>query len=214
MMLEAAAFLRSFAEPDPTDIPGPRGDGHAVLFLPATGRGDAQTVRVRAFLAVRGYTPFGWGLGVNFGPAPRLMTGAMDRLVELAADRGPVSVVGYSMGGLFARWLALRAPRLVRQTVTVCAPFRNALRSTWFPLETMGALWPGADLRALAAEVEKPLSVPNTAIYSRTDGIVDWRCCFDPAASGDNFEVTGPHTTMAGNAEVRRILLERLARRL
>ena len=213
MLGESAAFLRSLVESDRTDIPGPRGDGHAVLFLPATGRSDAQTVRVRAFLAARGYAPFGWGLGLNYGPTPRLMSGAMDRLTSLAAAHGPVSLVGYSLGGLFARWLAQRAPALVRQTITVCAPFRNALQSTWFPLGSMRALWPGVDLRALAAEVEKPLPVPNTSIYSPMDGIVDWRCCVDAAAPEDNFEVSGPHTTMAGNPEARRILLERLARR-
>ena len=214
MFREAAAFVRSAFEPEPTVIPGPRGDGHAVLFFPAVMRGDGQTAGVRNFLAANGYRAFGWDLGVNLGPVPWLLSGATARLAGLAADHGPVSLVGYSMGGLFARWLARRMPQYVRQVITVCAPFNDALHSTWFPLEAVSRFWPGPDLSVLAAEVAKPLAVPGTFIYCRSDGIVDWRCCLDEqAATGDNIEVTGHHTTMAGNPEVRRILLDRLAPR-
>ncbi len=212
MFREAAAFLLSLAKPDITAVPGPRGDGHAVLFIPAVMRADGQTARVRKFVAASGYTAFGWELGVNLGPVPRLLAGARNRLASLAAAHGPVSLVGYSMGGLFARWLALHKPERVRQVITVCAPFNDPLHSTWFPLESLLGIWPGADLRALAEEVAKPLSVPNTAVYCRSDGIVDWRCCTDESAPEDNIEVTGHHTTMADNAQVRRVLLGRLAR--
>lgn len=212
MVREAAAFIRSFMEPEADAVPGPRGDGHAVLFLPAVMRGDGQTRAVRRFLAARGYAGFGWELGINLGPVPRLLSGAAARLLALAATHGPVSLVGYSMGGLFARWLARQFPQRVRQAITVCAPFNGPLHSTWFPLEGILRFWPGADLAALAAEIGKPLAVPGTFIYCRTDGIVDWRCCIDKSAPEDNLEVTGHHTTMAANAQVRRILLERLAR--
>lgn len=212
MLREAAAFLGSLAQPDVTAVAGPRGDGHAVLFLPAVIRADGQTARVRKFVAANGYAAFGWALGVNLGPTPRLLTGARDRLAAIAAGHGPVSLVGYSMGGLLARWLAQRRPEDVRQVVTVCAPFNDPLHSTWFSPASILGLWPGADLRGLAEEVGKPLPVPNTAVYCRSDGIVDWRCCIDNEAPEDNFEVTGYHTTMADNAQVRRILLERLAR--
>ena len=214
MLGESAAFFLSFLEADITDIPGPPGDGHAVLVLPAVMRGDGQTARLRAFLAERGYAPFGWRLGVNLGPMPYLMSGAMDRLSALAARHGRVSVVGFSMGGLFARWLGLHASASIRQVITVCAPFRGALASTWFPLQSMAVYWPAADLHALSEDVARPLPVPGTYIYCRSDGVVDWRCCLDPDAPEDNFEITGHHTTVAGNPEVRRILLERLARPL
>lgn len=212
MLCEAAAFVDSLVAPDVTAVSGPRGDGHAVLFLPAVIRGDGQTARVRKLVADNGYTAFGWGLGVNLGPTRRLLAGTRDRLATIAAGHGPVSLVGYSMGGLFARWLAQRTPDDVRQVITVCAPFNDPLHSTWFPLESVVGLWPGTDLRTLADEVGKPLPVPNTAIYCRTDGIADWRCCIDNEAPEDNIEVTGYHTTMADNAQVRRILLQRLAR--
>jgi pimeloyl-ACP methyl ester carboxylesterase len=216
MAVEAAAFLRSLAErgfaPPGAEIP--RGDGHAVLILPSVGRGDGQTAPVRAFLAAIGYAPFGWELGINFGPTAKLLAGAMDRLTALAAAHGPVSLVGYSMGGLFARWLALRAPQCVRQAITVCSPFRDPAGSAAFPLEPLLGFWPGVDLRSLAKDVGRPLSVPGTFLYSRADGIIAWNHCIDGnAAPGDNIEVTGPHTTMPKNPEVMRILAERLARK-
>ena len=216
MLIEAAAFLRSLAERGDVS-PGadiPRGDGHAVLVLPSVGRGDGQTAPIRAFLAAVGYRPFGWELGINFGPTAKLLAGAMDRLTVLAAAHGPVSLVGYSMGGLFARWLALRAPQSVRQAITVCSPFRDPAGSAAFPLEPLLDFWPGVDLRSLAQEVERPLSVPGTFLYSRADGIVAWSHCIDAnAAPGDNIEVTGPHTTMPVNPQVMRLLAERLARK-
>ena len=215
MLMESIAFLRSIPDrgivaPDPKI---PRGDGHAVLVLPSICRGDGQTAPLRAFLAAIGYRPFGWELGVNLGPTARLLGGAMERLARLAAAHGPVSLVGFSMGGLFARWLALRAPQSVRQVITVCSPFRDPAGSVAFALEPALDLWPAIDLRALAAEVGRPLSVPGTFLYCRSDGIVAWSHCVDPAAApGDNIEVTGHHTTMAKNREVMRILARRLAR--
>jgi len=216
MIVEAAAFMQSFAERDaePPIASVPRGDGHAVLVLPSVIRDDAQTAHVRDFLAAIGYTPFGWELGVNLGPTAPLLAGAMSRLKGISAKHGRVSLVGYSMGGLFARWLAIRAPKHVRQLVTVCSPFRDPARSVFVPLEPFLALWPGVDLRSLAKEIEGPLAVPGTFLYCRSDGIVAWEHCIDDAAPQDNIEVTGHHTTMAGNPQVMRIIAERLARPL
>jgi len=215
MALESAAFLcslaqRGFGRPGPEV---PRGDGHAVLVLPSILRSDGETAPARAYLAALGYRPFGWELGVNFGPTARLLAGARDRLDRLAAAHGRVSLVGYSMGGLFARWLALHAPQSVRQVITVCSPFRDPAGSLAFPLEPLFRFWPGVDLRALANEVERPLAVPGTFLYCRTDGIVAWRHCIDAdAAPEDNIEVTGHHATMPANRQVMRIVAERLAR--
>lgn len=215
MAVEAAAFLRSCAEraADPPIASVPRGNGHAVLVLPSVIRGDGQTAQIRHFLAAIGYAPFGWELGVNLGPTAPLLAGAMNRLEEIAAKHGRVSLVGYSMGGLFARWLAIRAPERVRQIITVCSPFRDPARSVFVPLEPVLALWPGVDLRGLAREIERPLAVPGTFLYCRSDGIVAWEHCIDGnTPPQDNIEVAGHHTTMAGNPQVMRIIAERLAR--
>jgi hypothetical protein len=81
----------------------PRGDGHAVLLLPALAHGDPYTAQVRQFPGRIGYFAHGWGLGTNLGPAKSLLDDAAERLVELSDRHRPVSLVGFSMGSLFAR---------------------------------------------------------------------------------------------------------------
>jgi pimeloyl-ACP methyl ester carboxylesterase len=116
------------------------------------------------------------------------------------------------MGGLFARWLAVRAPAQVRSVVTVCSPFRAPTESLFVPLQPLIAAWWGSDLPTLAAEVERPLSGPATFIYSRDDGIVAWESCCDATRPDDNIETHGPHVSIAQNLDVFRIVAERLAR--
>lgn len=191
----------------------PPADGHTVLVLPAALRDDGHTNQMRDFLAAVGYRPYGWDLGINLGPTASLLAGATRRLETLSDRYGPVSLVGFSMGGLFARWLGLSAPERVRQVVTVCSPFRDPASSIGLPLDPFLHLWPGVDLRALAQSIGEPLRVPGTFIYTRSDGIVKWRNCRDDAAAAeDNIEVEGPHVMMAKNPVVMRILAQRLAR--
>ena len=191
----------------------PPGDGHAVLVVPGSLRGDSQTAALREFLIAIGYRPYGWDLGINLGPTASLMAGAAKRLETLSERHGRVSLVGFSMGGLFARWLGLHAPERVRQVVTVCSPFRAPASSIWLPLDPFLGLWPGVDLRALSQTIGEPLRVPGTFIFSRTDGIVNWQNCRDAfARDEDNIEVDGPHVTMAQNPAVMRILSQRLPR--
>jgi pimeloyl-ACP methyl ester carboxylesterase len=190
----------------------PRGDGHAVLVMPTSLNGDPQTQGIRNFLGKLGYRAFGWELGVNFGPTARVVSGMPERLAALADSHGKVSLVGFSMGGLFARWLAVRWPDRVRGIVTVCSPFRAPTESLFLPLEPLVDAWPGPDLRALAEEVARPIAGPATFIYSRDDGIVAWASCCDPDRPSDNVETFGPHVTIAENLDVFRIVAERLAR--
>ncbi len=184
------------------------GEGRSVLVLPGIGRGDRQTARFRAALDKAGFRSAGWGLGVNIGPTRSLLAGAAARLKAVAAVHGRVSIVGFSMGGLFARWLALEHPECVRSVVTVCSPFRNPLESLWLPLPPLTFLWP--DAPSLAARIAGPLPVPSTCLYTRRDGIVAWRNCFDPCAPQDSFEIQGAHVTMAIDQQVLSIVAARL----
>jgi pimeloyl-ACP methyl ester carboxylesterase len=191
----------------------PRGDSHAVLVLPALCRGDPYTAGMRRLLTALGYTPYGWTLGVNIGPTRRSLAGVADRLATLSDRHGPVSLVGFSMGGLFARWLSLRTPDRVRQVVTVCSPMHEPARNFWLPLDPLLDLWPGIDVRALAEEIAQPLPVPGTFLFSRDDGLVNPDACWDPHAQpADNIEIDGPHVLIARNPKVWEIVAERLAR--
>jgi pimeloyl-ACP methyl ester carboxylesterase len=190
----------------------PRGDGHAVLVLPALLTSDAATRRVRDFLAALGYAAEGWGLGIDWGPTPRLMAGARARLGELAARHGQVSLLGYSMGGLFARWLAQQDPGAVRQVISVCAPLREPLRHFFLPPGPLVRLWRGVDIHALAAEVARPLPVPGAAIYSRNDGIVHWTSCLDPALpAARQRAIAGAHMLIMADPAVMALVAELLA---
>lgn len=215
-LAEAAALLGR-VRPLPVDAlahAAPRGDGHSVLVLPALLRGDGYTASMRAFLTAIGYVAHGWQLGVNLGPTRRLLDGAADRLIGLTDANGPVSLLGFSMGGLFARWLAMRMPARVQQVITVCSPMQEPAKNFWLPLDTLPQLWSGVDLRQLAAEIAQPLPVPGTFLFSRDDGIVNGAACQDPDAAADNVEIGGRHVLIARNPEVMAIVADRLARQI
>ena len=89
----------------------PRGDGHPVLVLPGLLAGDFSTLPLRRFLRAIGHDARGWGLGVNLGPNDALR-GRLDHLLLAARSaRGQrVSLVGWSLGGIYARELARGIP--------------------------------------------------------------------------------------------------------
>ena len=194
----------------------PRGDGHAVLVLPGLMRGDPFTAVAREYLTDIGYSAHGWELGVNFGPTEHLVAGATERLIAVSERHGPVSIVGFSMGGLFARLLAARMPDRVRRIVTVCSPIHEPARSFWLPMEPVFHLCGGPsglnDLGRMAEEIRHPMPVPCTALFSREDGLVNWSACVDSSETADSIEITGPHVLIAQNAEVLTILGGTLAR--
>lgn len=190
----------------------PSGDGHAVFVLPGLGRGDPFTDLVRGFLAEIGYKPFGWDLGVNFGPTEHLIAGAVGRLVALSDRHGPVSIVGFSMGGLFARLLAGRLPDRVRRIVTVCSPIHEPARSFWLPMDPLFGFWGGGELHRMAEAIRHPMPVPCTVLYSREDGLVNWSACVDSSPTAECIEISGPHALIANNPEVLAILGKTLAR--
>ena len=102
----------------------PRGDGHGVLVLPGLMASDASTRVLRRFLHGLGYCVDGWALGRNRGPTAEIVDG-MPRLLQDMAQRtgGPVSIIGWSLGGVYARELARENPDQVRQVITLGSPF-------------------------------------------------------------------------------------------
>ena len=126
---------------------------------------------------------------------------------------GPVNLVGLSMGGLFARWMAQRRPALTRQVITVCSPFRAPLDSFFLPLRQVAPFWP-CDVTTFVEAVSRRPSVPATCLYTVTDGTVTWNSCLDPETLADCLEFPGVHLTMATNPVVWSLLVERLVRPL
>jgi pimeloyl-ACP methyl ester carboxylesterase len=192
----------------------PRGDGHAVLVLPGMGADDRSTIPLRRFLSRLGYRTHGWGLGTNL-PSRGLTARLTGRVEHLRAqDPEPLSLVGWSLGGIQARRLARRTPEWVRSVVTLGSPFRSlpGYEGRSAPLLRAAArrrgerprTWPGGD--------DRPLPVPSTSVLSRSDGMVPWRACVSPPGEGqETLEVIGSHCGLGHHPAVLYVIADRLA---
>lgn len=185
------------------------GAGHVVLVIPAFLVGDRLSRHIHRFLERCGYRPFGWGLGVNWGPTPRLLAGLRKRLSELVAlEGGKVSVIGVSLGGLLARDLAHDRPQEIRQVITLGAACRLPTATILAPLFRLTA--PFYAPRIDIARMSRPLPVPTTSIYSSEDGIIAWQSCRDERAGVVAIDVGGTHFALSRNPRALRAMAARL----
>ncbi len=193
----------------------PRGDGHGVLVLPGFLASDHSTGVLRRFVRRLGYQVTGWNLGRNRGPTPEVIAGLPAQLNALAASTGgPVSVIGWSLGGIYARELARRRAAQVRQVITLGSPFaltderQSRAGAAYRRREHLHA--PGGDSRReLLAE---PLPVPSTAVFSRHDGIVAWQACVAPeSGTHENVEVRCAHLGFGADPATLWVVADRLA---
>jgi pimeloyl-ACP methyl ester carboxylesterase len=197
----------------------PDGEGRPVLLIPGFLAGDGSLATMTRWLRENGYYTRRAGMRANVGCSDEALARLEERLdafVETTGDR--VSIIGQSRGGVLARALAVRRPELVSGVVTLGSPTVNQLHAHPFVLAQVllvGALGTGRvpgmfrmsclrgaccsrfreDMRA-----EFPPGVGYTSLYSRTDGVVDWHACLDPAAR--QVQVRASHIGMAVNAEV------------
>ena len=191
----------------------PKGDGHPVLVLPGFLAGDIATRPLRRFLRDRGYAAHGWKLGPNLGLRAGLLSRMQTRL-RCLGDRysRPVSIVGWSLGGIYARELAKLHPDRVRQVITLGSPTLGDLRANhaWRLYERLNDH--KVDAIPLDTRIDEPPPVPLTAIYSPHDGIV--APASSMSRSGDRVEnvaVPSSHMGMAWNPRVLTVIAERLA---
>lgn len=192
----------------------PRGDGRPVLVLPGYGAGDGSTAIIKAYLRWLGYSARGWRLGRNSGNVAGLLPRISKRLASLARrSDGPVTLIGWSMGGYLARELARERPDLVRRVITLGTPVIGGPKYT---LVAHAYRRKGIDMEAIAADVDLRnqtlLLTPVTAIYSRFDAIVAWQACIDPhSTSVEHVEVRTTHFGLGFSPEVFKIIAQRLA---
>jgi pimeloyl-ACP methyl ester carboxylesterase len=209
-LLELAALVPAY----PFLRRAPSGDGHPVLVLPGFMASDFSTRALRRFLRERGYSAHGWELGRNLGPNPENAVAMAARLEELRHQHGRrVSLIGWSLGGVYARELARRYAAHVRQVITLASPFRD-IEATNVPrvLRSIASRRPlpgEADYRALLGA---PVPVPATAIYSRSDGIVHWRSCREVEGPlSENIEVQSSHCGIGHHPVALLAIADRLA---
>jgi pimeloyl-ACP methyl ester carboxylesterase len=190
----------------------PRGDGHPVLVFPGLGANDFTTVPLRRFLDELGYVTYPWHQGLNLGPRRGVLARCRHQ-VEAIADRHaePVSLIGWSLGGIYAREMAKEVPEQTRCVVTLGTPFTGHPRATnaWRLFELVSGT--AADDPALVAKVRQPPPVPTTSIYSKTDGVVAWRCSLnEPGPQRENIEVQASHVGMGFNPVALFAIADRL----
>lgn len=203
----------------------PKGDGHPVIVIPGFLASDTSTGLLRTFLKLKGYQAEGWKLGRNLGTH---ITGGKNVVSDVILNRviemhvrydAKVSIVGWSLGGIFAREIARVIPDCVRQVVSLGSPFNGPkgaapVAAKIFKLINgdMAEREPKAMERMLM-----PPPVPSSAIYSRSDGVAHWQACRDDWAHessySENIEVRGSHMGLGHNPQVLWIIANRLAQK-
>jgi pimeloyl-ACP methyl ester carboxylesterase len=203
-LLAAAPFLAT----------APRGQRQGVIVLPGLGADDRSTVAIRRFLASLGYDVHGWNRGRNVRRADADLPAIAQQASRLRAATGlPVSLVGWSRGGIMAREVARKIAPDVRMVITLGSPFSaptaSNVRTLWRLLTGEKAASPRPEwMRALA----RPIPVPATAIYTRSDGVVAWQACLEQEGTqSENIEVRTTHLGLGFHAPALWVIADRLA---
>lgn len=203
----ARSLVRTWARKRP-----PRGQGEQVLVWPGFGANNASTAMLRQYLRRLGYR-------VEGSPVSRISTDVLDTKEHLQQDlvsrfaSEPVTLIGWSLGGVLAREVARDCPEHVRQVITLGSPVIGGPKYT----AVAGAFAHDEDAldeieRQAEARFAKPLTVPVTALYSKSDGVVAWQACIDERSpSVEHIEVATTHLGFAFDAQVLQIIAERLA---
>jgi len=197
----------------------PTGDGHPVIIFPGLGTNGTWSTPLKSYCRELGYTAKDWGRGLNRGPEGDISTWLdglatdVEKLIGNSKQR--TTLIGWSLGGIYAREMAKRLPRRVRQVITIGAPFAGDCEQTnagW-----LYRLLNGRRLKIdpkLADTLRRAPSVPMTSIYSRTDGVVAWQACLENAGERvENIEVNSSHIGLVWNPTVLAVIADRLSQR-
>jgi len=202
----------------PPAVPLSPGDGHPVLVFPGLGASGAATSDLRNRLQQLDYEVYDWEQGINLWPSADhepMLELLGDHLKQIHAwHRRPVSLVGWSFGGIYARQLATKYPELVRQVITLATPVADksdATHAGWLLNMLSSGISPMNDVST--QHPNGATSVPCASVYSKTDGIVAWEgCVLTESTSHRNIEVEDvSHLGMVHHPEVLRVVADLLA---
>jgi pimeloyl-ACP methyl ester carboxylesterase len=204
----AALEFSSLVASWPWLLAAPIGDGHPVLVLPGLLATDLYTAVLRSYLRARGHAVAGWRAGRNWGHWEALETTVLPQVERLYAEHGrKVSVIGASMGGLYARAAAHRLPGMVRNVVTFSSAVQPSAEGTYITPLYEAITRDSAHTLAVA-----PPGVPSTSVFSRSDGLSDWRPVLQAdGPETENVEVVSSHLGMCLHPAVLYVAADRLA---
>ena len=192
-----------------------KGDGHPILVLPGFMAGDRSTSGLRGFIKDLDYEPITWDLGRNYAKVEYI-----EKLIEKIENvyhshDEKISLIGWSLGGVFARQLAKERPQMIRQVITLGSPFQGVNESNnaaWLYdfLVKRDKIKKAAP--ELFADLPNPAPVPTTCIYTKEDGIVPWQFCIEKEENffHQNVQVRGSHLGLGVNPSVLKIIANRL----
>ncbi len=194
----------------------PKGDDHPVLVLPGFLASSRSTKPLRKFIQDLGYRAHRWKLGYNMGYSHELHDGMRERVTELVERyNSKISIIGWSLGGIYARELAREMPDIVRQVISMGSPFRGTPESS--NAERIFQLFAATPYEEIPASFLENLAVappvPTTALYTRGDGVVAWQSTVEVSDRDDveNIHVGGAHLGLGFNPRSLFAIADRLA---
>lgn len=206
---KARKFIKSFS-------PEKKGNGKHVLVLPGLMGVDRLTKKLRTFINNIGYQAHPWGLGRNLGDTTTYLPKLEAKIDKLYQDRGEkIVLIGWSLGGIYARELAKLHPEKIEQVITLCSPFKIKHEKNY-----------GEFIMNLTAKIKKfkpnppellanmgnPPPMPVTALYTKTDGIVPWEVCLENETDiHKNIELKCGHIAVIYHDEAMKIIADKLA---
>lgn len=214
-MIELGILLLS----EPLHQPSSDGDGHPVLVIPGLAADDSSTIFLRKFLKKSGFDPHPWGLGRNLGSeAARDIIGELlEKVTEIHERTGnKVSLIGWSLGGVYSREIAKLMPEKIRQVITLGSPISGDAKANnaWRLYEALSGHSVQEEDPVETEKRREAPTVPTTSIYSKTDGVVAWQCSLEKEGDlTENIEVTGSHCGLAHNLMVFYAVADRLSQK-
>ena len=201
--------------------PSARSHGRGVLLIPGFLSGDYSLSPLAARLEALGYRIFFSGIWYNVD-CPVHTLRRLERVLREAnyKTRAKVVLIGHSLGGIYARELACRFPHLVERAILLGSPVKDPLESPTMFLRPIFQWWHRRCAEVVTGsageeEVEQspnPPRVPETLIYSKTDGVVQWQKCIESGPEVETIEVPSSHCGLPYRPEVFEIIVDRLAR--
>lgn len=194
----------------------PRGDGHPVIVLPGFLASDASTRPMRGLLSNLGYDTHGWGLGRNLridGEREREMHDVVERIFAASGGR-KLSLIGWSLGGVYAREIAKVMPDHVRQVISLGSPITNDRSRTHATrlFEYLNGKNPEPVREGRYRDLASAPPVPTSSILTRADGIVAWQASVQaPGPQTENIVVPASHVGLGVNPAVMVAIADRLA---